>query len=114
MGVVNGLLFLPCSCDSIVMTSIGVCDGEIQPLVVDGVDRGELQWPDAAIGSRVILDCPCPQATTTRQASRVCAGDLSTGGRWMEANLTACYLQDLAWKLCYSKVSQAHAGSIPL
>ena len=81
-----------------------MCSGDTQPLLVAGEARGELRWQESTVGSRVLLDCPCPQGSIARQASRVCAGDASSAGVWMQANVTACQFSSLAWDLCNVEV----------
>ncbi len=95
-------------------TSIHVCNGrcfpdgcasESEQLLVDDEVRGVLQWPEAAVGARVMLDCPCSPASAVIQASRVCGGDFTSGGRWVVE--PACQLDALAWDLCSAQVGMS-------
>lgn len=88
----------------------------MQTLIVDGQERGQLEWEDSAIGTTLVLDCPCPQAQVSSRATRVCAGEIGLAGQWMEADVTECQFSSLAWELCNSQVSMAshpHAHTTP-
>ena len=81
------------------------CLSERQTLMVGGEERGQLVWPESPVGNISVLNCPCPQAAISRQATRVCsASSDGLGGVWLEANLTECQFSSLAWDLCNSEV----------
>ena len=91
---------------------VDVCDEELEQVVVDGIERGVLQWTAMAIGSNaVVLSCPCAQASLPRQASRVCAGDLVSGAHWSQSDTSQCQFDALTWDLCSAEVSTCKFSS---
>ena len=80
------------------------CSREVEQLVVDNEMRGNLQWEEVAIGEVAKLECPCEQVSVLRQATRACMGDFASGGRWMNADTSACEFNSLAWQLCSNAV----------
>ena len=90
------------------------CASITQDLLVDGQGRGQLQWEETAIGQQATANCPCPQATISRQATRVCAAGSGSGGQWMDANVIACQFSTNTWNLCNAEVRMVtlcHASS---
>lgn len=72
---------------------------------MNGIERGQLNWEEVAIGVTAMQECPCSQAMISRQASRVCSGEFINGGSWMDSNASACEFDPLAWDLCAATVS---------
>ncbi len=73
---------------------------EVEQLVVDGQERGSLRWKEVNIGVVATYYCPCNRTTISRRATRVCTGDFTSGGRWMETDTSPCQFDELAWQLC--------------
>ena len=72
--------------------------------MVDGQERGELLWAETAIGETLEFGCPCDRVTIPRRAMRVCSGDVATGGRWVDSDVTECQFDALTWDLCSAEV----------
>lgn len=81
------------------------CDNESEHLTVEGQIRGLLEWNEVGIGLTAKEQCPCPQATIARQASRVCGGNFRDGGSWLDSDKSACEFDVLALDLCSATVS---------
>ena len=84
------------------------CDGDFEPLLVDGQERAELQWNEVAIAITAEVECPCSLVSVPRKASRTCGGDFVTGGVWMESDKSPCEFDSLALELCEATVSLPH------
>ena len=77
----------------------------LPPLEEDGLSV-ELMWPEADLGERVVLQCPCGNLsaftgeTINRTASRVCGGTFSAGAEWENPMDIACNFSATTRRLC--------------
>ena len=85
------------------------CPLEIGPSYLSSAPDFRVVWPESDIGQTVALGCPCGNLDTPFQATRVCGGNFSDGGVWMEQDVSACQLPEEAIQLCLaSEVRQLH------
>ena len=89
---------------------------ETTTLEEDGLSV-ELMWPEADLGERVMLQCPCGNLsaltgeTINRTASRVCGGTFSTGAEWEKPVDIACNFSPTTRRLCQAaNVITIYAG----
>lgn len=66
-----------------------------------------IKWPEANIGKRAVVNCPCGSndmsAGGTLNASRYCGGDFANGAMWQKPFVKKCNLSDLARRICQLK-----------
>ncbi len=79
----------------------------MEQLIVDNQERGLLLWEETNIGEIAMYECPCNQTSFGRRASRLCTGNFTTGGYWMESDTSPCEFDPLAWQLCDNNVRKA-------
>jgi hypothetical protein len=70
-----------------------------------GVADIELDWPESDLGETVSLKCPCGNFSAlgggiSRNASRVCGGDFTTGAVWETSMDSKCDLSPTTRRLC--------------
>ena len=71
------------------------CLTESTSLVTSSGDLLTFQWSEVAIGITAMYQCPCnvpgcDQVAVPRTASRLCGGDIISGGRWNQPSDSLC------------------------
>ena len=73
-----------------------------------------LSWSEVSIGTVAEIMCPC-RVTVPFKATRLCAGDFTSGGQWQEPDDSECNFDDIGSQLCQLPevnvlTSRAHTG----
>jgi len=58
-----------------------------------------LSWSEVSIGTVAKIMCPC-RVTVPFKATRLCAGDFTSGGQWQEPDDSECNFDDVGSQLC--------------